>query len=485
MKTLAYVIGNDEYKGSTKLENAVNDAKAIGESFENLGYEVKLELNMGFTDISRVLGEYQELVNDYDASIFYFAGHGFEFKGRNYLASVDCPMEFLNEYECNRQCITLEEIMDIIKNSNTHVNIVIIDACRKALGRSGVSHSFTPVSAPEGTIIAFSTSPGEAAKDGGMDGHSIYTGTLLKYIGREFLSVEDLFKKVRKSIYNLTKGTQTSWEHTSLIGDFYFNTGQLVHSVDIPYDENVVKDKNYQFKGLEIDNIIMDLASSNWNKQNPAMVAFNRKYPSDFNKNELFLIGRNIYQSSDYANNATSFIESLSKNLDAYFDGDENHLLNGMLFEIYFNNNGEFRHHNIKKNSLDEVFLLRHNEKYKASFKFIANVLERYKSELFFIPFDGNESIVDVDIFVEEKFREAMFGKEKIKSEVIQSIKIGDKDIVKDFSRFCTIGLNIDGLKKSLSEYLVVPLELININSNLEIKRLDFDYSDEDEVDPW
>ena len=249
MKTLAVVIGNNEYYEGAKLNNAVNDAHSIAETFERLGYDIIYKENCKIEDYVDVLKAFDERIKQYDASIFYYAGHGFQVDGENYLASVDCQIAAPNKYHCSKTCITLSEILTILKNNSDKVNIVIIDACRKSFDRGGYN-SFTPIQAPKGTLIAFSTSPNEGAKDTGMDGHSIYTGTLLNYIGREWLSVEDLFKKVRKTVYNLTEGTQTTWEHTSLIGDFYFNTGQMVYSLNLPYDETVIKDlsSNYKFR---------------------------------------------------------------------------------------------------------------------------------------------------------------------------------------------------------------------------------------------
>jgi len=378
MNTLALVIGNNNYLGTSKLDNAVNDAKAVSNVFKKLGYDVIFKENCESDDYGDLLSEFDERIKDYDASIFYFAGHGFQFDGENYLASIDCPMENPNKHICERTCIRLTEITNIIKTASSKVNIIIIDACRQSFGR-GVSTSFTQVNAPEGTIIAFSTSPGESAKDGGMDGHSMYTGVLLKYIGRELLSVEELFKKVRKTLYNLSNGTQTSWEHTSLVGDFYFNTGQMVYAVNIPYDESVIKDRTYVSKGEIGDDIIIGLKTSNWNKQNPTITKLYSIDANSLDKNKQFIIGRNILQSSGYANNAISFIKNLDSNLKKYSDKEENHILNGILYEIYFDSNGDFRRDNLKTYNIDDIFKLRHFPAYLKSFEFIKKVLEPFK----------------------------------------------------------------------------------------------------------
>ena len=244
MKTLAVIIGNNKYHGSAELENAKNDAISIQEVFESLGYDVIVRLDCTADDYTETLTAFAERIKEYDASIFYYAGHGFELDGENYLPAIDCQIPPSSKYVADRHSIRLSELLDIYKSNSNKVNIVIIDACRRAFERSG-NIALAPMFAPRGTLLAFSTSPNEGASDVGFEGNSIYTGALLKYLGREHLSVEDLFKKVRKTVYALSEGRITTWEHTSLINDFYFNTGQLVHSVDIPYSDAVVKDIDY------------------------------------------------------------------------------------------------------------------------------------------------------------------------------------------------------------------------------------------------
>ncbi len=479
MKTLALVIGNNDYNKGSELENAVNDAKAISEVFKKLSYDVIYKENSNSNDDGALLAEFKEKIVDYDAAIFYFAGHGFQFDGENYLASIDCPVANPDKFNCGRTCIRLTEITDIIKKADTKVNIIIIDACRKSFGR-GSSTSFTQVNAPEGTIIAFSTSPGEGATDEGIEGHSMYTGVLLKYIGRESMSVEALFKQVRKTLYNLSSGRQTSWEHTSLVGDFYFNTGQMVYSVDIPYDESVIKDRLYVSKGNEIDNIITDLKSCDWDKQNPAMIRFNTIQPNLLDKNKQFIIGRNILQSSGHAYNATNYMEELSTSLAQYNIDGENHILNGILYEIYFDNNGDFRRENFKKYSINSVFALRHLSQFEKSFEFISNALEPYKDELYYIP-TGVDAIIDVDVLARTEEITDLFGV-KEEFQMIETISTLGKDITKPMSRLCHIGTNSLNLKKILANFLVAPEELINVNENIEIKKLGFNKTIESDL---
>lgn len=472
MKTLALVIGNNDYLGKGKLDNAVNDAKAISEIFERLGYEVIYKPNCSSADCSDALTEFESRISTTDSSIFYFAGHGFQFEGENYLAAIDCPVENPNKNICERTCIRLTEILDIIKKAPTTVNIVIIDACRKSFSR-GNSNVFSAINTPKGTIIAFSTSPNEAAKDTGMEEHSIYTGALLKYIGRELLSVEELFKKVRKTVSNLSGGTQTSWEHTSLIGDFYFNTGQLVYSISIPYDESVIKDRTYSTNDNVISNIIADLSSCNWNRQNPAIDKFLSLPVHKVDKNQQFIIGRNILQASTNAYNVGIFMENLSNNLSPYTTIDlENHLLNGILFEVYFNNNGDFRRDNCKKHCIDKIFSIRHNSQFEKSFEFIKKAILPYEDTIYYLP-SPTDTIIDVDVLATQQTDKNRIG-EDVEYQVIESINISSRDITSQMSRYGLFGTNKLNLQQSLSDFMIAPVELININSNIELNSIIF-----------
>jgi len=476
MKTLALVIGNNDYHENAKLQNAVNDAEGMKNIFEKLGFTVIYKVNGNTKDFQQLLEELPSKINEHDAFIFYFAGHGFQFEGGNYFAAIDCQIDSINQYECRNHSIHLTDITDIIKKAPTSVNIIIIDACRGSVGR-GVHTHYSQINSPEGTIIAFSTSPGEGAKDSGMDGHSLYTGALLQYLGKEFISVEDLFKRVRKTVYNLSNKTQTTWEHTSLVGDYFFNTGQMVHSLDIPYAEDVVKDKTFNAEDNEVDKIIIGLKSCDWNEQNPAIKKFAKLDQALLDKNKLFIIGRNILQCSEHANDVIYYIKKLDTNIQCYCNNNNNHLLNGMLFEIYFNRDGEFRHDKLKKYSLEHIFSLRNLSHYKKSFEFINNTLEQYKDELYYIP-STKDTPIDVDIKAKNDIRKVW---EKTKTiQVIDSMIIQGKEIKNLFAFQSHPFQNEKGLKEQLSKFLVAPERLINIVSTVPINSF-YIYADEEQ----
>lgn len=478
MKTLALVLGNNDYHNSAKLINAVNDAKGIADIFERLGYNVILKTDFNRDECGDILSELKTKLKEtkYDACIFYFAGHGFEEKGENYLTSIDAQIPSTKEY-LERTSIRLNEIFDILKENEIRINILIIDACR-ILPERGGSLKFSNIELPKGTIIAFSTSPNKGAYDNGFDEHSIYTGALLKHLNlvKDSISVEKLFKNVRKTVYDLSEGKQVTWEHTSLIGDFSFNMNQIKYSLDIiPYNEKVVKDTYYEGNGTLISKIIMDLRCRDWNKQNPAIDKLESIKPNTIDKNDLFLIGRNILQSAEgNAFASIKFIENISTNLEKYFTEDnENHLLNGILFEMYFNHFGEFRKEHFKKYHFNTIFSLRKEEKYLKSFEFIHEVLLPYKDYLFYIPSAKREGNIDVNISAIKKEYTNFLGKEVFYQEV-QSIKIFSKDIIDEIYQkgYSFLEKDENEFKMFLSNFIFAPKELINIISNIKLTNI-------------
>lgn len=466
------MLGNDRYYQGAELNNAVNDAKAMAEVFKRLSYDVVDRYDCGMDEYVALLQEFETRIKQYDASIFYFAGHGLQCDGENYLASIDCQVAAPNRYQCSRSCITFTEIMDVLKKNSDKVNIVIIDACRKSFDR-GATATFTPVHAPKGTLIAFSTSPNEAAKDAGFEGHSVYTGALLRYIGREWISVEELFKRVRKTVYNLTEGKQTTWEHTSLIGDFFFNSGQLVHSLDLPYDSAVVKDSQFRSTGDEFGQLIEEVKSMNWDQQNAALHRLLGHALSALDKNKSFLLGRNLLQAAAGGSFAANdFFEDLPRRLQRFSQEGENHVLNGILFEIYFDSHGEFRRKNFKKAKFDEIMALRKKSVFASSFDFIRRQLAPYRDFSFWFP-ETADNVIDVDVVATKQKGNYGWSGEEI-YEVISSISALSSDLLPALRQYGITGQNEKALKGAIANHLAAPEELIQIHSNLAIKNLAF-----------
>lgn len=482
MNTLAVVIGNNDYYPGYELTKAINDAKAISDIFKRLGYAVIYKENISVRDSEELLREFDTRLPEYDASIFYFAGHGFQVEGENYLATIECQIGNAFKQHCNFTCITLASVLDILRKNSNKVNIVIIDACRRTFDR-GLTSAFSPIQAPKGTLIAFSTSPNEGAKDGGLGDNSIYTGALLRYIGRVELPAEELFKKVRKTVYNLTDGGQTPWEHTSLIGDFYFNTGQMVHSLDIPYDTTVVKDSLFRGDGSDFSQLILSVKSYNWEEQNEAIDEALSIRARNLDKNQQFLLGRNLLQAaSGNAFSALRFFENLTHELQKYDLKGENHLFNGILFEVYFNSRAEFRKRNLKSTgNFNTIMDLRKLQQFDKSFEFIKELILPYKDSPIWIP-EKRDSLVDADITAFKQKTKNHRGKE-IEYDIITRIMVLSRDITREISRYGLHRGNEAALKNAIANFVGAPSDLVEINCSISLEKIAF--VDEEENDRY
>jgi len=220
-KRLAVVIGNGDYEKS-KLKNPVNDARSMARLLRRLDFEVDLVENGSRRDMVSEMNDFGHKLSQVDVGLFYYAGHGIQVKGRNYLIPTDAVLE--TEGDVEFEAIDLGRVLSKMEDSHCPLNIVILDACRdNPFARSfrSTSKGLALVDAPRGTLLAFSTAPGSVAADG-KGSNGIYTKHLLENIERPDLSIEEVFKQVRIGVVNDTDGKQTPWESSSLMGSFHF-----------------------------------------------------------------------------------------------------------------------------------------------------------------------------------------------------------------------------------------------------------------------
>lgn len=236
LRRIAYLIGNAVYEDSTVLYNPVNDATDLGKNLKGLGFEVHQFENVNRADFQRVLNVYgRDLSKDpeHTVGLFFYAGHAMQIDGRNFLMPTDA-IEFDDAGEAEEVCITLDTILATIDNAHNKMNIIVLDACRTNPFR--LDNGYIPrreasglaaVEAPVGTLIAYSTSPGSVALDGdGLNG--LYTQELIKAIHIPDLTIEQVFKKVRTQVKEISDGEQIPWENSSLESEFYFKRNPQV-----------------------------------------------------------------------------------------------------------------------------------------------------------------------------------------------------------------------------------------------------------------
>ncbi len=218
---VALVIGNAAYRDSP-LANPVNDAKAISAALRAAGFEVIERHNQGATDMRRAIREFGEKLRGKGAGLFYFAGHGVQVNGRNFLIPANADIKYEDEIE--DQSVDVSLVLGKMESAKARINLVILDACRNnpfARGSRSAQQGLAAMEAPIGSLIAYATSPGQVASDG-LGKNGLYTQYLVREIERPGLKVEDVFKRVRAAVRQASNGRQVPWENTSLEGDFYF-----------------------------------------------------------------------------------------------------------------------------------------------------------------------------------------------------------------------------------------------------------------------
>lgn len=218
---IALVIGNGRYKQSP-LANPVNDARAIAKALAESGFAVTKKEDLALKDMHLALRDFGDALKQGGVGLFYFAGHGVQVKGRNYLVPVDADIEREDEVVYNS--LDASQVLDKMESASNRLNIVILDACRNnpfARSMRSAATGLAQMDAPVGTLIAFSTAPGSVASDG-QGGNGLYTQHLLRSLREPGAKIEDVFKRVRASVRRDSKGRQIPWESTSLEGDFIF-----------------------------------------------------------------------------------------------------------------------------------------------------------------------------------------------------------------------------------------------------------------------
>lgn len=222
-KRLALVIGNSNYN-SSPLANPVNDARAMKEVLLNYGFDVMEYENLNQAEMKRAMDDFGDKLKGYAVGLFFYAGHGIQSKGYNYLIPVDAELK--SEQDVEYDCTPADRILAKMEAAGSEVNIIILDACRnnpfeRSWTRSTEGNGLAGMDAPNGSLIALATSPGRTASDGSGN-NGLYTSAILESISQPGLNIMQIFQNVRRICLEKSGGKQRPWESTSLVGDFYF-----------------------------------------------------------------------------------------------------------------------------------------------------------------------------------------------------------------------------------------------------------------------
>lgn len=219
----ALVIGNWDYKtGLPSLRNPSNDAKDLSQMLRSLGFKVTTVYNGSLRDIEMAISDFSDSLEVEDKALFYYAGHGVQIEGQNYLIPTNVRVE--DAIDIKYKSVDLSYVLAKINRRNSGLTIVILDACRNNPFTSdrGVAQSgWATVKGGAGSIIAYATAPGEVARDGTGE-NGLYTKYLLKMMKQPGLKIEEMFKRVRVAVKKESNGQQIPWENSAMTGDFYF-----------------------------------------------------------------------------------------------------------------------------------------------------------------------------------------------------------------------------------------------------------------------
>src|SRR5579871_4582080 len=228
-KRVALVVGNATYTSTTPLRTPVNDATDVATALERLGFDVVRGINLDYAAMRDKVKVFTERLSGAQVGLFYYAGHGLQVSGKNYLIPVDAKLNTASDLDFG--AIDLDLVLRNMER-DTSTNIVFLDACRdnplaanlaRSMGtRSGaVTRGLAPVEGGIGTLIAFATEPGGVALDGNGR-HSPFAAALLKTIEHPGLPISDIMISVRQDVLRETGNRQVPWDHSSLTGQFYF-----------------------------------------------------------------------------------------------------------------------------------------------------------------------------------------------------------------------------------------------------------------------
>jgi hypothetical protein len=225
---IALVIGNGDY-ANVPLKNPTNDAKDMAAALQNLGFAVTLLVDADYAAMNRAVRDFGNSIKRQDAvALFFFAGHGVQYQGANYLIPAHADVESADELPYS--AVNAEQVYAKMESSGARTNLIILDACRnnpfpgaaRALERGLAVVGNVQ---PPRSLIVYSTAPGKTAQDGeGRNG--VFTSALLKHLGDPGLDAELMVRRVREDVIATTNGAQVPWHNSSITGQGFFFAGR-------------------------------------------------------------------------------------------------------------------------------------------------------------------------------------------------------------------------------------------------------------------
>lgn len=464
LKCVAWVIGINHYENYPDLHAAVNDAREFAKNLKLLGYDVIENIDSGNgaeCTYDSILEKKQvfldKIFEKVDIALLYFAGHGFMVNKDDCLISSDAAsyqggMSII----AKGKSVVLNDLCKEMNGLGNQMNILIVDACRVVpegnyrgvLVNDGFGSN---TSLPFQSFFAFSTSPETTASDGRI--HSPYTQLLLQKMMEKDLPIESLFKSVRSEM-RLKGLFQIGMEQTSLVVNYCFNHGQMEDGATLEYSEKALADSTFTSSNSAFVEVMELFKTYNYYRQQDALELFHKNY-KNFSEDEKFVIGRNILQAANGGCWECETELAYSK-LKLYMKNGRNAVLDGILYEMYFDSNNKFRKEVKGIELLSQIEKLPAFEEFKPSFTGMRKVLEKYRDNLNYIP--GDKATFAVKIELES------LGKDDLETPVweLSKVEYDGSDIKGKLHlprRF-----HIQALRTRIIQYLAIPASLLKLN---------------------
>jgi len=231
-KRVALVVGNSDYLSVTPLKNAANDARAFGKFLSENGFEVDTLVNVDRSGFAKALSNFSRKIAPEDTALFFYAGHGMQLKGENFLLGLDAQLE--SEFDVEAETVSLNSIIENMERKAA-ISLIFVDACRnnpiadrinaavEGATRALTIKGLAPItSTGTGTMIAFAASPGQVAYDGG-ESNSPFTTALVEHLSGPSLEIGTAFKRVIRDVRVKTSNAQSPQIVSNLAVEFYFN----------------------------------------------------------------------------------------------------------------------------------------------------------------------------------------------------------------------------------------------------------------------
>lgn len=229
-KRVALVIGNAGYQHASDLRNPRNDAQDVGAALKKVGFDVIYGFDLSQMEMGRIIQQFASALDGASVGVFFYAGHGIQINGVNYLVPVDSRME--SEHSPDFELIRLDLVQRVMENRR-RTNILFLDACRdnplarnlaRAMGTrsASIGRGLAATESGIGTLVSFSTQPGNVALDG-AGRNSPYARSLAQHLAREGSDIADMLINIRRDVIKSTNYRQVPWEHSALTDRFYFS----------------------------------------------------------------------------------------------------------------------------------------------------------------------------------------------------------------------------------------------------------------------